>query len=1148
MATTPQILTHDGSYTSQLVLSTNRSSIQLTGTVSANTIDLQVSINGGAYVSDSNLVKLDGTAFTIPNPDNLEGLPLSAGQTNILIRAIDLLGGVSPSATAQITKVTNLTTADQMIPTGIKVKRNRNTVDVLVAKKELFAPGGGENETQLDFKGFNFYASTSPAGTTGRFRINNSPVLAITTAEEVTTPIDGFTTTLEPIGNFLRTRITQEDGAGNTLGVVADNVVDILVYNNTLKSTTDLKSSQMIEYVQFRHSRTGTLLDNTINSDQFSDLLATDPVYYTVTAVYYDPALKQEVETPHSQEVLGSPIILDTTLKDLPGRAAFSIVTDFISAIQRVNKNISLIPGSVTRDVDIDPFSSEAERIWFLIDFVHRSQSVLTLLQIDDVDGDGISDPVASSSYKQALKAALGLSSDNAVQTLIDTQFDKLAANVRKTRGAGRAAFGEAVLYRETKPTVDTQVSSGAVFSAKADPDLGLAAARYISGGSYFIPLSDIEAYYNYDTRLYEVTVSIFAESLGTSSNRPADSLDTIVSGVTGGWKVKNIESISYGQDRQTNTELAVQTQLGFVSVDTGTEGGYLNTAAGTTGILKTKIVKSGDPLMMRDWDDVRKKHIGGKVDVWVQGLKERTVTEKFAFYFEVARDIRCLIVDVATLTFKVLDSRVTPATPIMELLDNLGLGLGVRNTTTGQDYDLSGAILIDYQTFRLNTAIPQPATAYADIVTADYRFKNLNKFTFSLQPVRRVVSVVGQASGPLTTAGFTLYKDSDPLLEGESTISTDYMAVTPIGGIPSGITLNVTSEPHTFVGFFPEVLKNLGIDITSIKVYNEDRSVQFSGPSAVTPDYDIVLGTATTAVKLIRTQNSTILSGQKVVVDYDHDENFTVTYVINDLLQQLQRTVNVSRHITGDVLVKQAIDNKVDIDSTVQLKVGAKKDKADPLIRTSVSVEVNSRLISQGLAQSDVVNAIDSTTGVENQVLPMARMGYAEGSLRLRESVANTNYRIPSLDIGGQSAFILSSALKYPTTDGGGLITEHKGVFQDDEPMSLASDLALVCSEANSAFIIGASGASIAGFSDDATLISEGFTDPEDLIAERLARTANKIVISLSSSGSPTDNPDLHSYAVSYVVRGDKGPHDIVPTDVEVLSLGYFDLTIREG
>jgi hypothetical protein len=282
--------------------------------------------------------------------------------------------------------------------------------------------------------------------------------------------------------------------------------------------------------------------------------------------------------------------------------------------------------------------------------------------------------------------------------------------------------------------------------------------------------------------------------------------------------------------------------------------------------------------------------------------------------------------------------------------------------------------------------------------------------------------------------------------------------------------------------------------------------------------------------------------------VDYDHDENFTVTYVINDLLQQLQRTVNSRRHITADVLVKQAVLNSVELETTVQLKPGAARDKVDPAIRSNVSLELDQKIIGQGTAQSDVINSIDSTEGVDFEVVPLARMGYADGSRKLREAISSASLHIVSLDIGGNQVFILSNALHFPTTDGGGLSTEHRGVFQNDEAMVLSETALLVGQLPNQAYIIGAGGAVLTGYSDDATLILAGFTTAEEIEAERIRLTANHVLLSLSGAGTPPDSPANHVYAVSYVVRNDVGPHDIPAAQVEFLDLGNFTLTIRES
>lgn len=1147
MATAPQIEARDGTYTTNLVLTTNAETIFLTGTVEASTIDIQVSINGGTFVSNATLVALDGTDFTVPNPASFpEGLTLNLGVNTIALRTIDIVGGVSAASTAEITRVQSVDQADQYIPTGVRIRRRRDSVSLLASEPLVGDTSVGNTlASSLEFRGFNFYASTSAGGTTGRYRINNTPVTEVSTQEEDLIELESGSSVFSPTtGILVRTVVTEEDEFGVVLQTVVNKTTSTTAVATDLKFDNTLWSRDLISFISFAHSRTAGLSANTINSDLFVDVDDSEPLYYTVTAVFYDSSQDLEFETPHSQEILGAPLTIDTNIRDLPGRKQVQVVTDYVAAIQRVNEEISLIPGSTTRDVSIDPFSSETERIWFIVDFVHRSQSFLTLLQIDDANSDGISDTVAGSSYKQALKAALGFQTDAAVQNLIDTQFEKLAGNFTKTRLPGRPSVGQVVYYTATRPTKNVPIPSGAVVSTDADPDNNLPSVRYVVGGSYVLPAADADAYFNFDTQQYEITVDVTAQTAGSAGNRPAGQIKNIVSGVSG-LSVINREATTFGTDRESNTDLSVRAQLGFLSVDAGTEGGYAATAAETVGVVKSKIVKSGDPLMMRDYDEVRRKHIGGKVDIWIQGLRERTVTEKFAFSFEIARDIRCQIIDLSTLTLRVLDPRVTVNTPIVELLDDPSQGFGVRNVTTGLDYDLTGAIIIDFETFRLNTAIAQPVTALDDIITVDYRFRSINQFTFSLQPVRRVISVVGQSSGALDIdLGFDLYKTDDPLLDGESTIASNYLIINQVGGIPTGDPINVNNEDHVLIGFFEEPLKNVGINTTTIKVFNSDRTIEFNGPVAAVPDYEVIEGAATTPVKIVRTASSQILSGQTVLVDYVHDENFTVTYVINDLLQQLQQTVNARRHVTADVLVKQAIQNPVNLDTTVQLKNGAKKDAVDPAVRTNVSIELNTKLIGEGVAQSDLINAIDSTEGVDFQVIPLARMGHADGSLKLREGVLSTNTRLTSLDIGANQAYLLNNPLQYPTTNGGGLETEHKGVFQDDESMVLSSTLALVAQNANQAYIIGSTGASITGYSDDATLITAGFVDPEDIATERLRRTANHVVLSILGGG--TDGPEQHDYAVSYVVRGDVGPHDITGADVEFIDLGLLTLTLK--
>ena len=792
MASAPQIALRDGSgFTTSLTFTTNEEAITITGVVAVNTAVIQVSINGGPFVSDPSLVSFVLQTFTIPNPAAFPtGLLLELGVNTIQIRTVDIVGAVSPSSTVTVTRVPVVTTVPAQIPTGIRLRRHRNSVDLLAA-----VPTDTSN-----FTGFNFYASTAAGGSTGYFKINATPVSASTEFEQDTLgTIPDAVSWVNTFFKNVRIRISEEDEFGNELAVRLDTIHDVSTLTGSLQFSDTLSNYTLNNFVVFNHNRSGGT--NIINSDQFASVSLTDPLFYVVTGVYFDAIQNIEVETPFSQEVLGKPLIIDTSIKDLPPRTQPQIVADYVLAVQRVNSQISLIPGSVSRDVDIDPFASEAERIWFLLDFVHRSQSFLTLLPIDNVSGNGVSDSVAGSAYKQALKAALGLTSDTTVQALIDQQFDKLAGNVQKTRLPGRPSVGQVVLFTPTKPTQDITVPAGSFVSSDADPTTGVPSQRFRIGGSFVLPAANADAFFNFNTKRYEITADVVAEVAGSAANLPAGAIKNI-SGVSG-LQVTNTSATVFGNDRESNADLSDRAILAFSSVDTGTEGGYASTAAEQIGIIKAKIVKSGDPLMMRDYDPVRHKHIGGKVDIYVQGLRERQVSETFAFTFDTALDIQCQIIDLTNLVFRVLDSRVTPSTPIIEILNNPPQNLGVRNATVGLDYDLTGVMILDYQTFQINTSIPQPVTAIDDVILADYRFRVVNQFHFTLQPVRRVISVVGEVAGPLDpTNNFQLFKTDDPLITGESTIANDFLSIIQFGGKPSGDTITINNELHVLIGF----------------------------------------------------------------------------------------------------------------------------------------------------------------------------------------------------------------------------------------------------------------------------------------------------------------------------------------------------------
>ena len=127
------------------------------------------------------------------------------------------------------------------------------------------------------------------------------------------------------------------------LATQLDTTYDTSAYTESIRFKSTLEDYQLIEYIVFQHNRSGT--SDSINDDQFSAVSDADPLYYVVTGVYYDPLTGNEIESAFSQEVLGTPLTLDTSIRTLPGRTQFQVLTDFVNSIQRVDALVSLIPG-----------------------------------------------------------------------------------------------------------------------------------------------------------------------------------------------------------------------------------------------------------------------------------------------------------------------------------------------------------------------------------------------------------------------------------------------------------------------------------------------------------------------------------------------------------------------------------------------------------------------------------------------------------------------------------------------------------------------------------------------------------------------------------------------------------------------------------
>lgn len=1147
MATIPQFLSPDGQLRTTFNFSTTLTSRFFTGVIGSDTTEVQVSIRGGSFTSDPDFVVFEGTSFTIPNPASFpEGLDFASGVNEIRVRAVDLSGSVSGSAVAYVTLLTEKDLGFiPTSPTNISIERLNSSVKISV-----------EGIDSSNFQGIHFYASTSPGGGSLGYRpINVNLVRDFTTSAQETPlaslPVESSLIT-GPDGNhlvdplFFRVVGTQRDSSGNVLQTDFDESLEVPENVFRIRTSLTVNRVEEINTYSFVHDRAAdsTSIPATIPNGDFTALFETDPIYYVATAVFYDSVNNVEIESSFSPEVQGFPQNITVGLGSFPTVSKDRIDLNLSSAILRSQETLSIEPGSVTRDTIIDPASDEFSRIRFLVDFIHRSQSFPDLLRIDDPALSGVSVPVSQSQYKQRLKQALFLTQDNDVQELIDQAFEKAASRYGKSRLAGKRSRGEVVFYTTRRPDATISIPLGTIVSGGG--------RRYRTTEAAAITLDNIASFYSGVTGRYSVRASIEAEDAGANGDVIQGQIRTIVRGPTG-LSVINESRTFGGKDLESNRDLAVRTQNAIASVDTGTEAGYRQTASEVSGAVEVEVISAGDPLMQRDFDGV--VHRGGKVDVWVRGTQLNTVTDTFAFKFEIEQNVIFeLIGDPSEYRFRAFSNAISATNPIIEMLDFSSYGYGLRNDSTSEYFDLTDVVVESFDVIKLSTSVPQPVLSLTDVVRGDVRYRVSEEYVFPRQPVTQINSLTGSVTGVVSSTAYQLKSIADPLQLGLSTKAGDALQVIDAQNssliIPSGQPLASGDETHVVIGQTVEYLDNLGINPLTVRVFNAEKTVEYVGPfdPSGDNDYTILDGDETTPLAIVRTDTGDILSGQSLVVNYFYDENFTVSYTTNFLITSVQEAIESQRHLTADAVVKESIINDVELSATIVLRKGFSPSRARTNINTNLTNTIRALGNNSPLRPGDVVGVIENTEGVSYVLLPLTKMILAEGSLIMREPLVSDQAQdvtfVSSWSTNSADVYLLEDSLVHATTNGGGSEYAFRGVYQNDVSLELQIvQPETIGGSPGRAYIIGSSGLSIPGISDDATLISQGYTTPLAIFNQRLALTANRILISISVGDTPVN----YDYTCTYFVGVDSGVKSIEPGRTTSLSLGNRDFTFEE-
>ena len=1176
MVSTPKIIGPDGVARENTLFSTTMTSRFFEGTMEESTVDMQISIRGGAFTSDPDLIIFEGTTFSFPNSTSFpDGLEFGAGKNVIEVRSISFSGAVSTSARLEVTLVQESDIGLLgTVPTNVSVEQLDDEVEIRV-----------EGVNDPTFRGINFYASRfSGGGATGYQRVNLNTVSDFVTVQETTnigslqvesavaTNADGTVAAdplyvkiketqtssndiLENLEDIVLTpelaaAITEQEQA-NLLQTDFVQVFEVPETTTVIRSTYSVDSLIARPFYTFKHNRQfgSANIPATVPVGVFASTPLTEPLFYVTSALFFDDATLLEVESAFSTEVSAQPTVIRQNVGTFPAPSRLEIVEDTISAIGRTTPQIAIQPGAVIRDTVVDPVANEAVRLRFLVDFLYRIQSFDTLLQIDGIGANGTPIAVAQSPYKQALQRVFELQNPGDVQAIIDLSFDQLSSRNGVFRQSGDRARGFVIFFTRTRPTstifipLGTRVASGSV--------------QFVTTTDGAIPINNIASFFDPATNTYRIELPIEAASPGTAANLGAGQIRTIVSSLPG-LSVTNSNATFGGTNQETNLELSIRARNALAAVDSGTERGTLQTAADVAGVQEVSIVAAGDALMQRDYDEDFEKHVGGKVDVWLRGESLGTVTDTFAFTFETAQDVQFAIIgNPAILQFRALDETLTVENPIAAMIDDVTEGLGLRNATTGAFFDLTDVEIIDYRTIQLSIEVFQPPVTFGDIVLGDYRYITTTRFVFTRQPVTSVTSVTGTISGLLSTDNWEFVRPDDPLILGRSTKAQAYLNVLQINGVPSGDSITVTNEQHILLGEFNEFVSNLGANPLTVSVTSSDGTILYRGPSdpSGVSDYTIVPGGQTTALAIRRTANSAIVSGQTVLVSYEHVENFTVLYQNNFVIPSTQAVLDAQKHLTADVQGKAAIQVPIDITATVVTVSGFRTSTADTNVRTNLTTFLRALPAGSAVRQSDIIAVIDNTSGVSYIESPLRKLSRGAGSLVVRESVSSEDGEVmllvgtPAVPYSTDTVktWLLENPLDNPTTTGGGDGTQFAGVFQDDRALTLQlSSPEFLHEGPDRAFIIGNDGLIIPGFTDDQTIENNfpSANTAQEIQAIRQDLTANRMIVSLGAN----DRPQVHAYTVTYTVAFlETRVQDIEGSSLEVFEVGSLIFTFAE-
>lgn len=243
------------------------------------------------------------------------------------------------------------------------------------------------------------------------------------------------------------------------------------------------------------------------------------------------------------------------------------IINDTVAFIQSKIPALSLLAGTVARDVVVEAPAQEHSRLWVELDRVQRQQ----------------------------------LLSDATAYT--DEELTLLATSLSISRNLGLAATGT-VVFRLTTFSLasgDIDIPLGTEVSTQSSNLTANAIATFTTTADRVFVAANASSYFNPTTGFYELTAPIQATTTGTVGNVAANTITVLTTSLTGSPTVVNTVQTSGGSDAEDNTSLLSRIQIKLAGTAMGTPNGILSFVNANPNVTASLLVRPGDVELVRD-------------------------------------------------------------------------------------------------------------------------------------------------------------------------------------------------------------------------------------------------------------------------------------------------------------------------------------------------------------------------------------------------------------------------------------------------------------------------------------------------------------------------------------------------------------------